>query len=85
MTELKDVPINIFSRKSLVHANILLYTVPEGNNGCNGGNMYNSYMYVIFNDGVNTEKIYPFEGIVRPFFVHTILFTLNVALTFTAV
>lgn len=38
--------------------------MPEGNNGCNGGNMYNSYMYVIFNDGVNTEKSYPFEGIV---------------------
>ena len=41
-----------------------MHTVPEGNNGCNGGNMYNSYMYVIFNDGVNTEKSYPFEGIV---------------------
>ncbi len=44
--------------------NAFSHTVPEGNNGCNGGNMYNSYMYVIFNDGVNTEKSYPFEGIV---------------------
>ena len=43
---------------------VFSHTVPEGNNGCNGGNMYNSYMYVIFNDGVNTEKAYPFEGIV---------------------
>jgi hypothetical protein len=43
---------------------VFSYTVPEGNNGCNGGNMYNSYMYVIFNDGVNTDKSYPFEGIV---------------------
>ena len=45
-------------------ASVFSYLVPEGNNGCNGGNMYNSYMYVIFNDGVNTDKSYPFEGIV---------------------
>ena len=39
-------------------------TVPEGNNGCNGGNMYNSFMYIIFNDGVDKELGYPYEGTV---------------------
>ena len=42
----------------------LSWTVPEGNNGCNGGNMYNSFMYIIFNDGVDKELGYPYEGTV---------------------
>ena len=53
---------------------IFSHAVPEGNNGCNGGNMYNSYMYVIFNDGVNTDRTYPYEGIVCH--THRVMFTL---------
>jgi len=40
------------------------HPVPEGNNGCYGGNMYNSFMYIIFNDGVDKELSYPYENTV---------------------
>ena len=39
--------------------------VPYGNFGCSGGNMYNSYMYVIANEGVDTEKWYSYNSRVR--------------------
>lgn len=67
------------------HMSYDFYTsiAPEGNNGCYGGNMYNSYMYVIFNDGVNTQKSYPFEGIVRNRYPN--LFTLAVTMTSVSV
>ena len=26
--------------------------------------MYNSFMYIVFNDGVNTEEYYPYTGLV---------------------
>ncbi len=48
---------------------IVVYVVPEGNNGCQGGNMYNSFMYIIFNDGVNSEKSYKYQGMVSYIFV----------------
>ena len=48
---------------------IVDYVVPEGNNGCQGGNMYNSFMYIIFNDGINSEKSYKYQGMVNYIFV----------------
>ena len=47
----------------------MVYVVPEGNNGCQGGNMYNSFMYIIFNDGINSEKSYKYQGMVSCMFV----------------
>lgn len=39
--------------------------VPEGNNGCKGGNMYNSFMYIIFNDGIDKANSYSYQATVR--------------------
>ena len=36
--------------------------VSYGNHGCHGGNMYNTYQYIISNEGVNTEGLYPFNA-----------------------
>lgn len=47
---------------SLSEQNIIDCSVPYGNFGCSGGNMYNSYMYVIANEGVDTEKWYSYNS-----------------------
>ena len=44
------------------HAIIITRAVPYGNYGCSGGNMYNSFMYVVANEGVDTESSYPYKG-----------------------
>ena len=41
---------------------MLYIIVAYGNHGCNGGNMRNTYQYVIGNSGVDTESSYPFQG-----------------------
>ncbi len=41
---------------------IPLYPVPYGNFGCSGGNVYNTFMYVIANSGVDTENSYYYKG-----------------------
>lgn len=46
----------------LSEQNIIDCSVPYGNHGCKGGNMYNVYKYVIANEGVDTSKSYPFYG-----------------------
>ena len=48
-----------------MHTFLCEHTVPEGNNGCTGGNMYNSFMYMVFNDGLSKESYYPYKGVVR--------------------
>ena len=37
------------------------HAAPYGNSGCNGGNMYKVYQYIIDNQGVDTEKSYPYS------------------------
>ena len=39
-----------------------IFSVSYGNHGCNGGNMYNAYRYVVANEGVDTRSTYPFQG-----------------------
>lgn len=47
---------------SLSEQNILDCSGQYGNNGCDGGFLQASYDYISDNDGVDTEKYYPYEG-----------------------
>ena len=44
---------------------MVIHAVPYGNHGCQGGNMYYAFLYVISNEGVDTLNSYPFKGKVR--------------------
>ncbi|GIX68069.1 procathepsin L [Caerostris extrusa] len=48
---------------SLSEQNIVDCSGPEGNLGCEGGNMDFSYRYIAENGGIDTEKSYPYEAI----------------------
>ena len=39
-----------------------VHIVPYGNLGCKGGNMYDAFLYVVANDGVDTSSAYAFQG-----------------------
>ena len=43
--------------------NIIDCSKPEGNHGCHGGNMDKAFKMVIKNNGIDTEKSYPYEAI----------------------
>ena len=36
--------------------------VPYGNLGCKGGNMYDAFLYIVANDGIDTSSAYPYKG-----------------------
>ena len=42
-------------------------SVPYGNYGCRGGNMYNAYQYIVSNDGIDCSDSYPYIEYVRLF------------------
>ncbi len=38
------------------------FSVPYGNHGCNGGDMYNSFQYIISEGGIDADKTYKYKG-----------------------
>ena len=48
-------------------APIFILTVPYGNYGCRGGNMYNAFQYIVANDGIDSSDSYPYSESVRFF------------------
>ncbi|CAI8023144.1 Silicatein [Geodia barretti] len=47
---------------SLSEQNIIDCSIPYGNHGCKGGNMYDAFLYMVANDGIDTTDSYPYKA-----------------------
>lgn len=34
----------------------------SGNSGCSGGNTDNTYRYIYYNQGIDSERVYPYQA-----------------------
>ena len=41
---------------------LLIIAVAYGNHGCQGGNMHSTFLFIVANDGLDTEKSYAYSG-----------------------
>ena len=65
----------LLSARFVSEANLylILSAVPYGNYGCRGGNMYDAFLYIVANDGVDTDSSYPYRGQVKSL-AHTCMY-----------